>query len=104
MENRYLTPKDIAHKMNVVKSRVTRILDGLIKKNFIQRLKDPEDSRISLLSLTSDGQNKLCEINEFMNNAHVAVLSQMEPEQRQTMLTNLEILRASMEAVKDLMI
>ena len=103
-DNRYLTPKDIAKKMNVVKSRVTRIIDGLIKKNFIQRIKDPEDSRISLLSLTSNGQKKLNEINGFLNDIHQEVLSQMEPEQRKTMLTNLEILKASMEAAKEMMI
>jgi len=103
-DNRYLTPKDIAKKMNVVKSRVTRIIDGLIKKNFIQRIKDPEDSRISLLSLTPNGQKKLNEINGFLNDVHLEVLSQMEPEQRKTMLTNLEILKASLEAAKEMMI
>ena len=40
-EERYLTPKGIAQKMNVVKSRVTKIIDGLIKKGYIQRIKDP---------------------------------------------------------------
>ena len=103
-DNRYLTPKDIAKKMNVVKSRVTRIIDGLIKKNFIQRIKDPEDSRISLLSLIPNGQKKLNEINGFLNDVHLEVLSQMEPGQRKTMLTNLEILKASMEAAKEMMI
>ena len=57
-EERYLTAKGIALKMNVVKSRVSKIIDGLIKKNLVQRIKDPEDSRISLLSLTSLGQKK----------------------------------------------
>ncbi len=51
-EERYLTPKGIAYKMNVVKSRISKIIDGLLKKDLIQRIKDPEDSRISLLSLT----------------------------------------------------
>ena len=34
-EERYLTPKGIAHKMNVVKSRITKIIDGLIRKDLI---------------------------------------------------------------------
>ena len=53
---RYLTPKGIAHKMNVVKSRVTRIIDGMVRRKLIQRIKDPEDSRITLLSLTPRGR------------------------------------------------
>ena len=103
-EERYLTAKSIAHKMNVVKSRVSKIIDGLISKNLIQRVKDPGDSRISLLSLTADGQAKLNDINQFLNDIHSRVLLQMAPDQRQTVLTNLDILKASMEAVKDLMV
>ena len=37
---RYLTAKGLAHKMNVVKSRVSKIVDGLINKELIQRIKD----------------------------------------------------------------
>jgi DNA-binding MarR family transcriptional regulator len=101
---RYLTAKGIAQKMNVVKSRVSKIIDGLIKKRLIQSIKDPEDSRVSLLSLTPKGQQKLNEINDFLKMMHTQVLSQMAPDQRQAMLTNLDILKASMEAVREMMV
>jgi DNA-binding MarR family transcriptional regulator len=103
-EERYLTAKGIAHRMNVVKSRVSKIIDGLIKKELIQRIKDPEDSRISLLSLTPRGQKKIYDINHFLKEVHFQMLSQMAPDQRKTMLTNLDILKASMEAVKEMMV
>jgi DNA-binding MarR family transcriptional regulator len=101
---RYLTAKSISQKMNVVKSRVSKIIDGLINKQLIQRIKDPEDSRVILLSLTPEGQKKLNRINSFLNEMHGRVLSQMAPDQRQAMLTNLDILKASMEAVKEMMV
>ena len=103
-DERYLTAKSIAHRMNVVKSRVSKIIDGLIRKDLIQRIADPEDSRVKLLSLTSVGQKKINEIKSFMEDVHGQVLSQMAPDQRQTMLTNLDILKASMEAVKEMMV
>ena len=103
-QERYLTAKGIAQKMNVVKSRVSKIVDGLIRKKLIQRIKDPEDSRISLLSLSPEGQKKLNEINEFLEGVHYQVLSQMAPDQRMAMLTNLDILKASMEATKEMMV
>ena len=103
-EDRYLTAKSIALKMNVVKSRVSKIIDGLIKKNLIQCITDPEDSRVKLLSLTSAGQKKLNDIKHFMEDIHVQVLSQIAPDQRKAMLTNLDILTASMESVKDMMV
>jgi DNA-binding MarR family transcriptional regulator len=103
-DERYLTAKGIALKMNVVKSRVSKIVDGLIRKKLIQRIKDPEDSRVSLLSLTSDGNEKLNEINIFLKDVHYQVLSQITPDQRKAVLTNLDILKASMEAVKEMMV
>jgi DNA-binding MarR family transcriptional regulator len=103
-EERYLTSKGIAYKMNVVKSRVTKIIDGLVKKKLVQRIPDPEDSRITLLSLTSKGQQKLNEIKEFYDYVNHQVLLQMEPEQRKTMFTNLDLLKTSMEAVKEMMV
>lgn len=103
-DERYLTPKGIALKMNVVKSRVSKIVDGLIRKGFVQRIKDPEDSRIRLLSLTTDGQKKLNDIRVFQSEIHEHVLSQISPEQRQRLLMNLDLLKSSMEAVKEMMV
>jgi DNA-binding MarR family transcriptional regulator len=103
-EERYLTAKGIAQKMNVVKSRVSKIIDGLLKKELIQAVKDPEDSRVNLLSLTATGQAKIDDINAFLAAVHSSVLDQMAPDQRKTLLTNLELLKGSMEAVKEMMV
>jgi DNA-binding MarR family transcriptional regulator len=97
---RYLTAKSIAGKLNVVKSRVTKVINGLVKRDFIQKIKDPGDSRITLLSLTAPGQNKLAEIKEFNDWIHKEVLMALEPEQRKIMLTNLDMLKASMESAR----
>jgi len=103
-DERYLTAKGIALKLNVVKSRVSKIIEGLIAKELIQSLKDPEDSRVNLLSLTPGGQAKIDEINAFLEQVHHSVLDQMAPDQRKTLLTNLELLKGSMEAVKEMMV
>jgi len=101
---KYLTPKGIALKMNLVKSRISKIVSGLVDKKLLQKIPDPEDSRMHLLSLTTNGQKKLNKINLFLDNMHVEVLQQMEPEQRKTMITNLELLKASMESTRELMV
>ena len=103
-EERYLTPKGITVKMNVVKSRVTKIINGLERKNLIRRIKDPEDSRVYLLSLTSSGQQKLNKINDFLKEIYSEVLLQMPPQERKSTLSTLEVLTASMNAVKEMMI
>ena len=103
-DERYLTPKGIAQKMNVVKSRITKIIDGLLKKKLIQRIKDPEDSRISLLSLTPKGHKKISDIKDFLNEVHEQVLLQFPLEQRQNLLMSLDMLKSSMESVKHMMV
>lgn len=103
-EERYLTPKGIAQKMNVVKSRITKIIEGLLKKNLVQRIKDPEDSRVSLLSLTPEGHKKIEEIKSFLSEVHEQVLLQFPQEQRKRLLMNLDMLKSSMEAVKHMMV
>ena len=102
-EERYLTPKGIAGRMNVVKSRVSKILEGLEKKNLVQRIRDPEDSRIYLFSLTRDGQDKLNEIDRFLKSIYSEVLSLIPPDQRRSSIATLETLISSMNAVKELM-
>ena len=103
-QERYLTAKGIAGRMNVVKSRVTKIIDGLVRRGFVQRVKDPEDSRVTLLSLTPAGQTKLNEINGFMEEVHREVLGRMPESERTAVLSNLELLKSAMQSVKDMMI
>jgi DNA-binding MarR family transcriptional regulator len=95
---RYLTPKGIAHQMGVVKSRVTKLIEGLVRKGFIQRFKDPADSRIRLLRLTPPGQAKLDRINAQLKAANIDVLTRIAPDQREALLTHLETLKTVMEA------
>lgn len=100
-EERYLTAKGIASKLNVVKSRVSKIVDGLIKKQLIYKVPDPEDSRITLLCLTNDGHAKLKEITHFMLDLHSQVLALIHPDKRNELLSNLDLLRVSMETINE---
>lgn len=103
-DERYLTPKNIAQRMNVAKSRITRITTGLKKRGLIKKTSDPEDSRITLLSLTAEGKAQLNDISEFMDETHRTVLEQFTPQQRQALINSLSSLKLSMEVVKDRMI
>jgi len=100
---RYLTPGGIARKMNVAKSRVSKIVSGLVKRGLVRRSRDPEDSRVTLLRLTSEGKARLDEIQDFMTRVYEEVLGSMPEDRRADILSSLETLKASMEATKELM-
>ena len=98
---KYLTVKGIAQKLEVAKSRVTKILEGLLSKKMVQSIDDPEDARVKLFSLTLAGQKKTLEIDSFINEIHYQLLMNLKPEDRKSVLRALELLRSSMEVVKE---
>ncbi len=101
--DRYLTAKGIAARLNVVRSRVTKILSGLEEKELVKRVPDPEDSRFHLISLTASGQAKVREVTAFLQCMHSEVLARLAPHERQELLDSLQRLQTSMEAVKELL-
>jgi DNA-binding MarR family transcriptional regulator len=101
---RYLTVKGMAQKLDVAKSRITKITDGLIEKGLAKRIDDPNDARVKLISLTSTGEKKSEEITTFHRSIHRKILMQMSTEERKHVLSQMELLRSSMEAVKEQLI
>ncbi len=98
--HKYLTGIQIAGLLEVAKSRATVIIENLDKKGMVQRSQDPNDARVKLINLTPVGQRKVREIEEFMFALHQQLLDQIDPSQRTGVITALEALRSSMEAVK----
>lgn len=98
---RYLTVKGIAQKLEVAKSRVTKLIDGLRNKGLVEQIDDPKDARVKLINLTPKGLGKSKEIGMLQQTLHHKILLQMDPEERKDMLSYLELLRSAMEAVKE---
>ena len=94
---RYLTAKGIAGRLNIAKSRVTKLVDGLVAKGLLNKVADPADSRVTLLALTPAGQKKRQEIVAAMDSMRDSVLEYIDPLRRDTVLDSLEILKAAME-------
>jgi DNA-binding MarR family transcriptional regulator len=97
---RYLTGKVLAQRMDVAKSRVTRLVDGLVKKGLVVRFDDPQDTRIKLLCLTQSGRRSLEEVEAFHLALHKKLLATIGSDDRSSILSSLEKLRSCMEAVK----
>jgi DNA-binding MarR family transcriptional regulator len=100
-DEKYLTVKGIAQKLEVAKSRVTKIMEGLLHKKLVQCIDDPEDGRVKLLSLTPAGQKKTDEIDSFIKEIHHQLVVNLKTGDRKPVLHSLEILRSSMEIVKE---
>jgi DNA-binding MarR family transcriptional regulator len=98
---RYLTVTDIAQKLEVAKSRVTKLVNGLKEKKLVEEIDDPKDARIKLISLTPAGHTKFNEITAFQRELYRTILLQVDADERNHVLSSLELLRSAMEAVKE---
>lgn len=96
---RYLTSKGIAAALGVAKSRVTKIIEGLVGKELLHRLPDPGDSRVVLLGLTPLGQEKWTTAQGHVQMVNRAILSRLSEGQRVDLLATLTMLKAAMDAV-----
>jgi DNA-binding MarR family transcriptional regulator len=97
---RYLTVKGIAQRLDVAKSRVTKIVNGLVARGLVRQVDDPNDARIKLIGLTSAGEEKAREIAAFQRGLHRQILLHLSSDERKGIFSYLELLRSAMESVK----
>ena len=69
-----MSVKDIAHRMNLTSSRLTRIIDGLVKKRFVTRHIDPDDRRIINVRLTKQGESVARKVSNDCTHVYEQVL------------------------------
>ena len=101
---RYLTVKQIAMHLEVAKSRITKLVNSLEMKGMVERIADPQDARMKLISLTPYGHRIMEKVNIFQKDLHRQILLQFSEEERKKVLSNVELLRAAMESVKEKLI
>lgn len=100
----YFTAQGIARKMDVAKSRVTKIVEQLLKKGLITKIDDPADARVKLIGLTHAGREKVGQVNEFYKEIHRQILQQINEIDRKNLLSYLEMLYGAMETVREKLI
>ncbi len=99
-DEKYLTVKGISQKLEVAKSRVTKLISGLIAKGLVESIEDPRDARVKLLYVSPRGKEKIREIEAFHRSVHKKVLLQLDEATRKDVLETLQMLQDAMEVVK----
>ena len=99
-ESRYLAPGELGRRLGVTKSRVTAVTTGLLRQGLIEKRPDPADARVTLLTLTPSGRRMRGEVRVFMEGLFKSMLDRVDPSQRESLISSLEVLRHCMEAVR----
>ncbi|MCB2204760.1 MarR family transcriptional regulator [bacterium] len=96
-----LSVKDIAHRMSLTSSRLTRIIDGLVKKRFVTRHIDPEDRRIINVRLTKQGEIIARKVSNDCTHIYEQVLQTVNPGEHETIITAISQLFDAMQIRTD---
>ncbi len=92
-----LNNKDIAKRMNLSASRITRIMDGLVKKGYMQREIDKGDRRNMKISLSRRGKNLTNKLNDAYIEIHSEILQDIDISRHESLITNMEHLHSAVE-------
>jgi MarR family transcriptional regulator, 2-MHQ and catechol-resistance regulon repressor len=91
-----LCVKDIAQRMNLTSSRLTRIVDGLVAKQHVTREINPIDRRVMDISLTPEGIAISRRLNIDYVSLHHQILETIPPTVRHTVIKALDELALAM--------
>lgn len=87
-----LTIKTISVLMNLTPGRITHILTSLEKKKFVKRKADPYDKRNVIVSLTSNSEPFLKNLNASHIKLHEDILSNIEQGKRAELIKSMKML------------
>lgn len=92
-----LNNKQIAERMNLSPSRLTRIIDGLVKKEYIVREIDPNDRRNMRVSLSKKGQLLVHQLNKAYIDIHREILLDIKEDQHPPLISAMSQLLGALE-------
>ena len=85
-----VTLKELAEAMKLAPATVSELVESLVKKNFLQRIQNPEDRRAVQITLTDHGLTLLDQCIKCVNALCEKLLSELSVSERTAMLNALE--------------
>jgi len=95
--NEKLNNKQIAERMRLSPSRLTRIIDGLVIKEYINREIDPSDRRNMRVTLSRKGRQLVRQLNKAYIDIHNEILEDIDVSQHEPLITAMDHLLTALE-------
>lgn len=97
LELKQLTMQDLADKMNLNASTMTRIVDKLVKDKLISRDRHESDRRIVVVKLTETGEEAAKKLDSSLGDYYLRILENLPENQISEVLASVELLLAAFE-------
>jgi DNA-binding MarR family transcriptional regulator len=92
-----LTCKEIANRMNLSRSRITRIIDGLEKKGYMNREINLTDRRNMRITLSRKGKILTKRLDKEFIDIHFEILQDIDVSKHKSLITTMENLLTASE-------
>ncbi len=92
-----LNNKQVAERMNLSPSRLTRIIDGLVAKGYIIRQIEPSDRRNMKVTLSKRGKVIVQKLNDAYVNIHSEILEDIDKNQHKPLINAMENLLVALQ-------
>ncbi len=101
-ENEMLSAGALAKRMSLSSSRITRIIDGLLKKGMVKKEAGGKDRRIVDIGLTTEGIAVRSQLKAMYVSVHEEIINLLPSDTGESVIHAMEKLRlATQEWVKD---
>ncbi|GAB3427515.1 MarR family winged helix-turn-helix transcriptional regulator [Flindersiella endophytica] len=84
-----LSQQDLAARLRVDKSRISRIAAQLEARGWLVRERDPDNRRLYRVRLTEDGEHAGRHLHESMHQRHADLLGALSPKERDALRVGL---------------
>ncbi len=92
-----LNNKQVAERMNLSPSRLTRIIDGLVVKGYIIRQIEPSDRRNMKVQLSKRGKVIVQKLNDAYVKIHKEILEDIDKTQHKPLINAMENLLVALQ-------
>jgi DNA-binding MarR family transcriptional regulator len=75
----------LAQQLGVDRTVMTYLLDELEQANLVERRPDPADRRVRRITLTTDGRERLCDLERSLRAAEEHLLEPLDDDERATL-------------------
>jgi DNA-binding MarR family transcriptional regulator len=93
-ETTTVTPSGLAAATGLTRGAVSRLVDRLLRKNFVSRTEATEDRRFQDVRLTAEGRTLVPRLAAIADRNDEEFFSQLSPQEREQLVTTLKKLVA----------
>jgi len=89
VETGTLSQQELAERLGLEKSTVSRLVAGMERRGWLSRVRDPANRRVYRLSLTGDGETAARLLGEYFQLRHARLVENLTPDERTGLMLGL---------------